>query len=89
MMKEVIPMTCYLTPAESGVVVFDILRNDFHRPFVNGKCNRENIEEQITLGILSGYLSPMTQTDVDFVCDLVDDLIMEYGNGGNSVAKGA
>jgi hypothetical protein len=82
-------MNTYLTPAESGVVVFDILRNNFHQPIVNGKCNRENIEEQITMGIMSGALSPMTQTDVDFVCDLVDDLIMEYGNGGNSVAKGA
>jgi hypothetical protein len=54
-------MTTYLTPAETGVVVFDILRNDFHRPFVEGKCNREKIEEQITIGILSGQLSPMTQ----------------------------
>lgn len=72
-------MTTYLTPAESGVVVFDILRNDFHRPFVDGKCNREKIEEQITIGILSGQLSPMTQADVDFVCDLVDDLIENYG----------
>ena len=72
-------MTTYLTPAETGVVVFDILRNDFHRPFVEGKCNREKIEEQITIGILSGQLSPMTQGDVDFVCDMVDDLIENYG----------
>lgn len=72
-------MTTYLTPAESGVVVFDVLRNDFHQPIVNGKCNRENIEEQITVGILSGQLSPMTQEDVNFVCDLVDDLIAQYG----------
>lgn len=78
-------MTCMLTPTETGVVVFDVLRNDFHRPLVNGKCNRENIEEQITVGILSGQLSPMTQTDVDYVCDMIDDLIKEYGNGGNQV----
>lgn len=82
-------MTCYLTPAETGVVVFDVLRNNFHQPIVDGKCNRENIEEQITLGIMSGQLSPMTQGDVYFVCDLIDDLIMEYGNDGNSMAKGA
>jgi hypothetical protein len=72
-------MTTYLTPAESGIVVFDILRNDFHRPFIDGRCNREKIEEQITIGILSEQLSPMTQVDVDFVCNLVDDLIASHG----------
>ena len=78
-------MTYMLTAAETGVVVFDVLRNDFHRPLVDGKCNRENIEEQITVGILSGHLSPMTQIDVDYVCDMIDDLIKEYGNGGHQV----
>lgn len=82
-------MTCMLTAAETGVVVFDVLRNDFHRPLVNGKCNRENIEDRITIGILSGQLSPMTQTDVDYVCDMIDDLIAEYGNDGNQVAQRA
>lgn len=67
------------TGADLGVVVFDVLRNDYHRPIVDGKCNRENIEDQITLGILSGQLGPMNEHDVKFVCDLVDDLIMEYG----------
>lgn len=72
-------MTCYLTPAETGVVVFDVLRNEFHFPLVDGKCNREKIEDQITIGILSGQLSPMTQDDVNFVCDMIDDLIQNYG----------
>ena len=62
-----------------GVVAFDVLRNDFHRPFVKGKCNRRKIEDEITVGILSGKLGPMNEKDVKFVCDLVDDLIIGYG----------
>jgi hypothetical protein len=82
-------MTYMLTAAETGVVVFDILRNDFHRPLVYGKCNRVNIEEQIVNGILAKQLPPMTVTDVDYVCDMIDDLIAEYGNDGNQMAAGA
>ena len=69
-----------MTSEELGVMAFDVLRNDFHRPFVNGKCNRDKIEEAITLGILNGQLGPMTQNDVNFICDLVDDLIDMYGD---------
>jgi hypothetical protein len=82
-------MTYMLTAAETGVVVFDVLRNDFHRPLVDGKCNRVNIEEQIVNGILAKQLPPMTVTDVDYVCDMIDDLIAEYGNDGNQMAAGA
>lgn len=82
-------MTCMLTASETGVIVFDVLRNDFHRPLVNGKCNRENIEEHIINGILSTQLPPMTVSDVDYVCDMIDDLLVEYGNDGNSLATGA
>jgi hypothetical protein len=70
-----------LTTQELGTVVFDVLRNDFHRPFINGKCNRANIEDEITAGILSGQLGPMNETDVKFICDLVDDLIIAHSEG--------
>lgn len=62
-----------------GQVVFDVLRNDFHRPFVEGKANRDKIEDNITIGILAGELQPMDQSDVDMICDLVDGLIEEHG----------
>lgn len=64
----------------AGVLAFDILRNDFHRPFVNGKANRDNIEEQITIGVLSGDLEPVTQKEVDLAINLVDDLILMERN---------
>lgn len=72
-------MIGYLTAEQNGMIAFDVLRNDFHRPLVDGKCNREKIADQITMGILSGFLAPMTEEDVDFVCDTIDDLIEMYG----------
>ena len=27
----------------AGILAVDIMRNDFHRPFVDGKFNRDNI----------------------------------------------
>ena len=62
-------------------IALDILQNDFHRPFVNGRCNRERIEDEIVIGIYKGELSPMNQEDVDFICSLIDSLITELGNG--------
>lgn len=62
-----------------GQVVFDVLRNDFHRPFIDGKANRDKIEDNITIGILAGELQPMDQEDVNMICDLVDGLIEEHG----------
>ena len=69
-----------LNGTDMGVMVFDILRNDFHQPIVDGKCNRDSIEEQITIGAYSGQLAPLSQSDVNMICDLVDDLIKEYRN---------
>lgn len=81
-------MTYMLSGTETGTIVFDILRNDFHRPIVDGKCDRKNIEEHIVNGILSKQLPPMSVSDVDCVCDLIDDLIKEHGDGRDQMAKG-
>lgn len=64
-----------------GSMVLDILQNDFHRPIVNGKCNREQIEDKIIVGILSKKLPPLTQKDVDIVCEMVDYLIEDFNEG--------
>jgi hypothetical protein len=64
-----------LTAEQHGEMVFTILYNDFHRPFVKGKSNRDKIEENITIGIYSGEIPPCTQQDVDMVIALVDDLV--------------
>lgn len=69
----------YLNGKELGSLVFDILANDFHLPLIDGKCNREGVEEQITIGILSKALGPMSAEDVAAACELIDELISEEG----------
>lgn len=63
------------TPDELTHVAFDVLLNDFHRPITKGKCNRKNIEDYILERVYCEELPAMNKADVDFVCDLVDDLI--------------
>jgi len=67
-------------PEILGGVAFDVLRNDYHRPIQNGKCNRVRIEDSIVDGIYTKQLPAMNKADVNFVCDIVDDLIAEYGS---------
>ena len=69
-----------LTAEQQGQMVFHILAEDYHRPFVDGTCNRDNIEENITIGLYKGEIPPCNQEDVDWICDLVDTLIVEYGD---------
>jgi hypothetical protein len=68
-----------LSPEKHGRMVFHILANEYHKPFVDGKCNRENIEEQIIIGAYKGEIPPINNDDVEMICDLVDELIEEYG----------
>jgi hypothetical protein len=66
-------------PTYLGQITFDVLRNDFHRPVVDGKCNREKIADAIFDGIYKSELEAMNEKDVAFVCDLIDDMIGVYG----------
>lgn len=59
----------------------DILMNDFHRPYVNGKANRDKIEDMITIGLLSGEIGYVNQETVDLAIELIDDLVVQYGAG--------
>lgn len=65
-----------MTAEQHGEMVFTILYNDYHRPFVEGKANRDKIEEQITMAIYRGDLPPCSQEDVDMVITLVNDLLL-------------
>jgi len=58
----------------------DILLNNFHRPFINGKANRDKIEDTITIGMLSGELGYIDQKTVNLAIELIDDLIVLYGD---------
>lgn len=61
-----------------GAMVFHILQNDYHRPLVDGKCNRDNIEEQIVVGMYSGEVPALSEYDVDMICSCINDLIVEH-----------
>lgn len=64
-------------------VAFEAMQKNLHRPFISGKANKPNIEEGITIGILSGQLGPMDEEDVDVVCDYINALIETYGMKDN------
>lgn len=65
----------------AGQLAFDILHNRLHLPLVKGKANVDNIEEQITIGILSGELKTfVTQDILDLAIETVNDIIMENIN---------
>jgi hypothetical protein len=66
-----------LTAEQQGQMVLDILHNDFHRPFVKGKANRRNIEEQIIMGLYRKEIPPLSQADVDCIIEMVDQLIAD------------
>jgi hypothetical protein len=65
-----------LSAEQHGEMVFTILFNDYHRPFVKGKANRDKIEEEIVMGIYRGEIPACSQEDVDMVINLVDDLLL-------------
>ena len=68
-----------LTAEQQGSMVFHILEHGYHQPYVDGKANRDNIEEEITVGLYKQEIPPCNQEDVDWICDLVDAMIIESG----------
>lgn len=69
----------YLNSEQHGQMVFYILEQGYHQPYIDGKANRDQIEEEITIGLYKGEVPPCNQEDVDWICDLVDCMIIEYG----------
>ena len=67
-----------LQTVTAGELCFGILHNDYHRPFVNGKANRDKIEDMVTVGMLSNELGYVDKQTVDLAIELVDDLIALY-----------
>ena len=67
-----------LETISAGELCFGILESDFHRPLVNGKANRESIEDAIVIGMMEKKLGYVTQETVDIAIALVDDLLALY-----------
>lgn len=68
-------------PVYMGNIVFDIISNNWHQPLQDGHVNRDNIEEAITVGILTKKLQPLSQLDVDLIVKLVDTMIKDGFTG--------
>tara|TARA_R110002153_G_scaffold240385_4_gene394993 strand:+ start:85 stop:306 length:222 start_codon:yes stop_codon:yes gene_type:complete len=68
-----------LSAEQQGAMVFHILEHGFHQPLVNGKADRDKIEDQIIVGLYNKEIPPCDQDDVVWMCDLVDTMIMDYG----------
>lgn len=64
-------------------MVYYILQEKLHTPFVNGKANRDNIENAIVQGVYDLDVPPIDQDDVDCVISLVNELIENYGTVDN------
>ena len=71
--------TPMLTAEQHGQMTLHILSNNYHRPFIEGKCNRFKIEDEIVKALYAKAIPPISQKDVDIVCELIDDLIKNYG----------
>ena len=73
-----------LNAEQHGTMVFHILEHGYHKPFVDGKANRDKIEEEITIGLYKQEIPPCSQEDVIWICDMVDCLISEHGEKNDS-----
>jgi len=67
-----------LTTETQGHMVLDIMANKWHLPFINGKANRDNIEDNIIAGMYAKVLPAMEQDDVDMIISLVDEMVTEF-----------
>lgn len=67
-----------LTAEQQGQMVFHILQQGYHRPLVDGKANRDKIEDEIVIGLYNKEIPPLNNEDVDLVYVLVNELVEEY-----------
>lgn len=58
-----------------GRVAFNVLFDDAHRPIVNGKCNKNSIEDFILDKIYTQEFGPMCQEDVNFIVETINEVI--------------
>lgn len=58
-----------------GKIALLVLQHNMHRPIVEGQCNRIRVDDAIFEGVYAGVFPPMNEKDVEYVCDLIDDLI--------------
>lgn len=68
-----------LSGNEQGMMALHILEQGYHQPFVDGKANRDKIEDQIVIGLYKKEIPPLTEKDVDCICYMIDTMIEHNG----------
>lgn len=68
-------MSIDLEAAAAGGLALDILQNGLHLPLKDGKINRDKIEDQITIGLYSNDLDPISENVVEIAIATVQDLV--------------
>lgn len=69
-----------LTNTEMCSLAVQVMEEGWHLPIKDGKCNAENVDEQIFMKVYSGEWEPLLEEDIHMVCGLIDSLIEEYGD---------
>lgn len=64
----------------SSELAIDVLQNGFHLPIVDGKVNRDNIEDQIIIGMYKKELPPVTDKQLNMTVENVQMLVEEFKN---------
>jgi len=60
----------------ASILAIDLLRNEFHKPLVDGKANRVKMEDAIVDGVMEGKLSYyIDQGVVDRAFWVIDQLV--------------
>lgn len=68
-----------ITSSNAATLALDLLRNGFHLPLVDGKANRENIEDTITVAMMAGDLVYYVDEDiVNIAVRVINDLIEKH-----------
>ena len=67
-----------LTAEQQGQMAIHILQQGYHKPLVEGKANRDKIEDEIVIGLYNKEIPPLNDEDVDFVYMLVNELVEKY-----------
>lgn len=68
-----------ITSSNAATLALDLLRNGFHLPLVDGKANRDNIEDTITVAMMAGDLVYYIDEDiVNIAVRVINDLIEKH-----------
>lgn len=67
----------YLSTDQVGNFAFHLVKNDVYLPLKDGNINAQKIEDALFMGIYRNQLPAMTQDDVNFIIQIVEEILEE------------